>query len=50
MSTSVDDLKGLQDEAQQQYLENASNLIKTEMEAQEAQMAKQAAEAWAKAQ
>lgn len=44
------DLQALQEEAQQSYLENAMNLVQTEMEAQEAQMAKQAAEAWAKAQ
>lgn len=48
--SDVSDLKALQDEAKQQYIEESMNLVKTEMEAQEAQMAKQAAEAWAKAQ
>jgi hypothetical protein len=47
---SVSDLTNLQNQAQQQYITESENEVQQEMAAQQAQMAKAAAEAWAKAQ
>jgi hypothetical protein len=49
-SNSVNDLQGMQDKAQQQYLDLSMKQIENQMAAQQAQFAKEAAEAWSKAQ
>jgi hypothetical protein len=44
------DLENLQNQAQQQYLSESENEVQQEMAAQQGQMNKAAADAWAKAQ
>jgi hypothetical protein len=49
-TATMTDLTNLQNQAQQQYISESMNEVQQEMAAQQAQMAKAAAEAWAKAQ
>lgn len=49
-STDMSSLESKQAEAQSQYIELANNQIENQMAAQKAQFAKEAAEAWSKAQ
>lgn len=47
--SSISDLQGMQQQAQQQYLDLSMNSIQNQMNSQQAQFAKEAAEAWTKA-